>query len=189
MFESIAKQFATTAIALGSMLFGTVAGTDATFTPAELSSNGNEIVITTRLDDCFTEEMDKLFQSGKSITINFRMTVHNSNNDVILFNDFYHQVKYSLVDDYFQVHLSEHERTLSVMTIEEVHDLLASVSNYEVMELSRLEPEEQYQIQLISYMEEISLPGREEQIHLMNYWNNTEPTLRTPAFDRTQFAL
>lgn len=191
MFESIAQKLFTTAIAVGSVLFGTVEGTNATFTNIDYARSGNNVVISTRLENCFTEELDKLIQSGKSLQINFRVAVHNARNkEVMTIMDFYHQVRYNLVDEFYQIELTESERTVTAVTLEEVHKIMATVGNVVVLDANNMEPDQSYRVEITAYMETIQLSGREKEINLMNYWNNKEPISRTEAFTRTQvFAI
>jgi len=190
MFEAIAQRITSTAIALGSMVFASVAGTNATFDAPDITVSGSKIVISTQLTECFTEELDKIFQSGQPIRIYFRVSLHEQQSDnPVLVKDFYHQVRYSLVDKYYEVYLSEKDASTTAISIGEVHRNLASVNQYGVIEADYLEPGTHYYIRITAYMQKIQLPGMEDEIDLMNYWNGKEPELRTEPFEKSMLAL
>ncbi len=190
MFESIAQQITTTAITLGSLLFGSVVGTNATFDTPRISVNGSKIVISAELVNCYTEELDKIFQSGKPVRIYFRVSLHEGKtNNPVLVRDFYHQVRYSLVDKYYDVYFSEHDVNRTALTTGEVHEHLSTIDQYEVIEADNLRPGTEYYIKITAFMKDIRLPGINEDISLMSYWKGREPQLKSESFEKSVLAL
>lgn len=190
MFEAIAQRITTTAIALGSLLFGSVAGTNATFDTPDIKINGSKIVISAQLENCYTEELDKIFRSGKPVRIYFRVSLHEEQSDnPILVRDFYHQVRYSLVDKYYDVYYSELDVSKTALEIEEVHEYMATIDQYEVIEADNLQPGTSYYIRITAFMKNIRLPGIREDINLMSYWKGREPELKSESFEKSVLAL
>jgi len=190
MFQSIVEKLASTAIAVGSLFFTSVTGTNATFENPQIQESGSQVVISTNLTNCFTDELDRIIQSGRPVRFNFRVTLHYSGSQqVVLLQDFYHEVQYSLVDHVYQVYFSEREQTVNAATLEEMHTRMSGVDQYQVIDENTLSDNTEYYIQIRAYMEKISLPGMKEEINLMNYWNNTEPLLISGAFDKDDLAL
>lgn len=190
MFETLAQKVASTAIALGSLFFSSITGTNATFDNPQINVNASKITITTQLKNCYTEEMDRLFQSGQPVRFYFRVSIKQNRNDkVLIVKDFYHQIKFSLVDNYYQIYLSETDETINAVTLEEAHREMASIARYEVIDANYLERDRQYYIHLTAYMKDIRLPGMQENINLMSYWKGVEPTLKSNAFDKSVLAL
>jgi len=190
MFETLAQKVATTAIAIGSLFFTSISGTNAVFDNPQIDVNGSKITITAQLKNCFTEEMDQLFQSGQHVRFYFRVSIRKKNSDkVVIVKDFYHQIKYSLVDNYYQVYSSETDQTVNAVTLGEAHQEMASITQYEIIDADYLDQDEQYYIQVTAYMKNIRLPGMNEELNLMSYWNGTEPTIQSDAFDKSVLAL
>ncbi len=189
MFQSIVEKLAATAIAVGSVFFTTVDGTNAVFENPEIHTNGGKVVISATLSNCFTEELDRIFQSGRPVRFYFRVTLHRSGSgQVVRFNDFHHQVRYDLVDQYYQIYLSEKEQTVNAVSLEEVHRYMTTIQEYQVIDESALENDQQYYVEIRAYMLKIRLPGVKDEINMMSYWNKTEPTIRTELFAKEDLA-
>lgn len=190
MFETIAQKVATTAIAIGSLFFTSITGTNAVFDNPQIDVNGSKITITAQLKNCYTEEMDQLFRSGQQVRFYFRVSIREQKSDkVIIVKDFYHRIKYSLVDNYYQVYFSETDQTVNAVTLEEAQEEMASITQYEIIDAEYLDRDKQYYIQVTAYMKNIRLPGMQEDIHLMSYWKGVEPTIKSDAFDKSVLAL
>lgn len=190
MFQSIVEKLASTAIAVGSLFFTSVTGTNATFENPQIQESGSQVVISANLTNCFTDELDRIIQSGRPVRINFRVTLHQTGApQVVLLQDFYHEVQYSLVDHVYQVYFSESNHTTNAATLDEMHSQMSGIDRYRVIDESTLTDDTQYYIQIRAYMEKIKLPGMKEEINLMNYWNNTEPLLISDAFSKEDLAL
>ncbi|HKJ68066.1 MAG TPA: DUF4390 domain-containing protein [bacterium] len=189
MFQSIVEKLAATAIAVGSVFFTTVDGTNAVFENPEIHTNGGQVVISATLNNCFTEELDRLFQSGRPVRFYFRVTLHrNGTGQVIQFNDFHHQVRYNLVDQYYQIYLSEKDQTMNAVSLEEVHRHMTAIRGYQVIDESALETGQEYYVEIRAYMLKMSLPGVKDEIDMMSYWNKTEPAIRTEPFAKEDLA-
>lgn len=195
MFESWVQKLASTAIAVGSMFFTSITGTNATFQNPAVNIEGSQIVISTELHDCFTEELDRILQSGKPVRFNYRVQIfqrfdsEGKKDSVVLSKEFYHQVRYNLVDNFYRVYLSEKDETKDVLSIGEVHTALSTLNNYEVIEADQLDNDGQYFIRISAFLDKIRLPGMKEDLDLMSYWNDTPPSLVTQTFDRSVLAL
>lgn len=190
MFETLAQKVATTAITIGSLFFTSIAGTNAIFNNPEVDVKGSKITVTTELRDCYTEELDRLFQSGQPVRFYFRVSIRENQNDkVLIVKDFYHQIKYSLVDGYYQIYFSETDETINTVTLEEAHQEMASIDNYEVVDAEFLDGNKRYYFHMTAYMKNIRLPGMQEEINLMSYWKGVEPTIKSNPFDKSVLAL
>lgn len=190
MFETIAQKVATTAIAIGSLFFTSITGTNAVFENPQIDVNGSKITISAELDNCFTQELDQLFQSGQPVRFYFRVSIRETSSDkVLVVKDFYHQIKYSLVDNYYQVYFSETDQTVIAVTLEEAHQEMASISKYGVIDAKYLSNNKQYYLQVAAFMKNIRLPGMQDDLNLMGYWNGVEPTIKSETFDKSLLAL
>ena len=195
MLETWVQKLASTAIAVGSMFFTSITGTNATFQNPAVEIEGSQIVISAELHDCFTEELDRILQSGKRVRFNYRVEIYQHldgeavEDTVILSKEFYHQVRYNLVDNFYRLHFSESNDTREVLSIGEVHTALTSIRKCEVIGADQLEDDGEYYIRLTAYLHKIQLPGMKEELNLMSYWNDEAPILVTETFDRSVLAL
>jgi len=195
MLETWVQKLASTAIAVGSMFFTSITGTNATFQNPAIDIEGSQIVVSADLHDCFTEELDRILQSGKPVRFNYRVEIFqkldgNAKEDtVVLAKEFYHQVRYNLVDNFYRIYISENGETEDVLSIGEVHTKLSTITNYKVIEADQLESDKKYYIRLTAFLHKIQLPGMKEELDLMSYWNDTAPFLVTQTFDRSMLAL
>jgi len=188
MFQSIVERLAATAIAVGSVFFPTVDGTNAVFENPEINVNGGQVVISATLNNCFTEELDRIIQSGNPVRFYFRVSLMDGDDQVIRFMDFHHQVRYNLVDQYYQVYYSEREQSLNLSTIEDAHNYMSAINEYRVIDENALEVGAEYSIEIRAYMLNMNLPGAQDEIDMMGYWNNTEPVIKTSAFTKEDLA-
>ncbi len=195
MFETWVQKLASTAIAVGSMFFTSISGTHATFEQPSVDVNASQIVVSAKLTNCFTDELDRILQSGKRVRFNYRVEVYQkldnsgANDTVIVKKEFYHQVRYNLVDSFYRIVTSENNETTDVLSIGEAHTLLTTLKNLKVIEADQLPASGEYYIKITAFLNKIKLPGMKEDLNLMSYWNDEQPTLVTQTFDRTILAL
>jgi len=195
MVETWVQKLASTAIAVGSMFFTSITGTHATFEQPSVDVNGSQIVVSATLTNCFTEELDRILQSGKQVRFNFKVEVFQKSEEpnipdsVVVSKEFYHQVRFNLVDNFYRIVISENDDVKDVLSIGEAHTLLTTIKNYKAIEADQLPDSGEFYIKITAFLHKIKLPGMKEDLDLMSYWNDEEPTLVTQTFDRTVLAL
>jgi len=170
------------------MFYSTIDGVNAEFDPIELSTKGMSVLIKTRLDNCFTEELDEIFQSGEEIIIHFYAAIFKeSNKNPILEKSFYHSLRYSLVDESFEVYRSEDREIIPSLNILNAKNALAVINGYPVLSINELSSSGLYRIRLKAWMGKIHLQGMDEPLNLMYYWNSIKPSQQSKSFRRDIF--
>lgn len=101
--------------------------------------------------------------------------------------NFYHSIRYSLIEKIYSVYLSENEEERNGLTLEEAKKLIAEVEEYFAISENLLSNKTNYEIKITSSMGKIFLPGMEEKTNLMFYWNSLKPTISSGLFTKSIF--
>jgi len=175
-------------IAIGSMFYSTISGVSPEFEPCIIFSRGDHVIISTELTNCYSEDLDKIFQTGQEIRIQFEIEVFAGDSDTPaqVFRIF-HSIKFSLLDHYYEVYYSEDEEIYQFETLGEAKDYLCNLSDYQVLTRDQLMPGAQHQISVSAFMGKIHLPDIHEEINLMFYWNSIKPEVDTQFFTTAIF--
>ncbi len=188
IFTVITKKIITTVIAIGSMFYSTISGVNAAFTDIDIDAQGEQIVLSTTLTNCFSEDLDMIFESGKEITIYYKIEViQQSNSQAIHTDTLTHTIHYSLVDNNFSVHISEMQQTLYNLPKDRAKSQLAELNDVPVLSLHSLLPRQEYYIQATAWMGKVTIEGTQENLNLMYYWNSIKPEVRSTSFTGLEF--
>lgn len=186
MLSAITQKITSLIIAAGSLFLSSVTGTNAVFEDVEIIRYDNRIVFSATLSNCFNEELDKIFLSGEIIRINFVIqTFEKGNREPIDEKTFHHHIKYDLVDQYYEVYISEKDDNFIIEDIAESKIQLAKIEEFEIIKTDLLELGRKYYIKLTAEMESIYLDALKKNIDLMLYWNNKRATCRTQEFEKS----
>jgi hypothetical protein len=181
MFEKITSLL----ITLGTLFFSTITGTNATFSNVVLSQNEQGITCSATLTDWYNEELNKIFLLGEKIRIHFTAETFEENADSPVYRkQFYHQIMFDLVDEYFEIYYSESNEKFITYDIAKATDYLARVDNVLIVEFSTLEPNKRYYIKFTAEMGPLYLDAVEKNIDLMMYWNNKKASFTSSLFSR-----
>jgi len=187
-FSLLSKKVVATVIAIGSMFYSTISGVVAEFDELYLGTRGDQLVISTRILNGFSEDLDRIFSSGMEIQIHFLVEVLDATNEEIVHDTtFYHSVKFSLVDHIYEVFYSNNGDRLEGLSLEEAKERLVEISEKGVVLSSQLAFNVQYLLRLTAYMEKIRLPGMEEDLNLMFYWSSLKPAVTSEPFTKDIF--
>ncbi|MFQ6608711.1 MAG: DUF4390 domain-containing protein [Fidelibacterota bacterium] len=176
LLSYLSKKIAATFIALGSMFYSTIDGVSAEFDAIEITTHGASMEITTRLENCFTEELEQIFRSGKEIRFNFRVEVIDQSQDTItLVKDYFHAIRFSLIDRVYSVYLSESQTQFNALNLKEAKRKLTLIDELAIDIEHKLRKQEYYRLRLTAWLDKIQLQGMEEPLNLMFYWNSIKP--------------
>lgn len=190
MLSAITQKITSLIVAAGSLFLSSVTGTNAVFEDVEIIRYDNKIVCSATLSNCFNEELDKIFLSGEIIRINFQVqTFEKGNREPIDEKTFHHHIKYDLVDQYFEIYLSEKDNNFVSEDITESKTKLAKIEEFEVIKTDILEFGKKYYIKLTAEMEPIYLNALKKNIDLMIYWNNKKAVCKTKVFEKSILEL
>jgi hypothetical protein len=187
-FSLLSRKIVATIISIGSLFYSTIPGVNATFEEINLSLEGNRLMVSTKLSNCYSEALDQIFRSGMEIKVHFRVEVIPINSvRPISETTFYHSIHYSLLDDVFDVYRSESQETYQNLNLKTAKDYLAEIEEFPALFMNQLDPEEEYYLRLTAWMDKIQLQGMEEPLNLMFYWNSIKPTGLSRTFDQAVF--
>ena len=185
LFSLLVKRITSTIIAIGSLFYSTINGVNAEFDNVNLSASGGHLFISARLTSCFSEELDRIFQSGQEIKIHYLIQVFESGVKTPIYETaFYNSITYSLVDQIYGVYSSEKSLRMEAVNIQRAKEFLSNIENKVVLSEDQIRDGKKYFIKLSSFMGEIQLPGMEGKLNLMFYWNSLRPTHKTDLFDK-----
>ena len=186
MLSAITQKITSLILAAGSLFLSSVTGTNAAFTEVEIIREDNIIVCSATLTNCYNEELDKIFLLGQNVRINFIFQIFEQRNKNPIYEKrFYHQIKFDLVDEYFEVYLSENDDNFITEDITELKTKLAKIEEVEVVKTDILEFGKKYYIKLTAKMEPIYLDAIQKNIDLMIYWNNKKATFSSELFEKS----
>lgn len=181
MFEKIISSL----ITLGSLLFPAIPGTDANFSEIMLSQNEQGITCSANLTNWYNEELNKIFCLGEKIRIRFTAETFEKDADSPIYRkQFYHQIMFDLVDEYFEIYYSASNEKFITYDIAVAADYLARLDEVLLVEFSALEPDKKYYIKLTAEMDPLYLDAVEKNIDLMIYWNNKKASFTSGFFVR-----
>ena len=187
-FSLLSKKIATAVIAIGSMFYSTISGVSAEFEDLQIGTRGDQLVLSTGLLNCFSEDLDRLWSSGREIRIYFLVELMETGSDEPESEiTFYHSVKYSLIDRIYEVFYSNSGDRFSSISLDRAKEKMAEIREVSVAAASQLTSEARYFLRMTAYMEKIQLPGMEEKLNLMFYWSSIKPTVKSEPFTREIF--
>ncbi len=189
LFSVLTKKIITTIISVGSLFYSTIPGVNAHLSDIQLSAQGEQLLLSCRLENCFSEELDQIFRSGKEIKIHFKAElVDAQTNKPLRDTTFYHSIHYSVLDEVFDVYYSESDRLYSNLYLDEAKKLLTEITAFRMIAADQITPEETYLIHLEAWMDKMKFQGMEEPLNLMFYWNSIHPSRRSTTFTLELFA-
>ena len=187
-FSLLSRKIISTVISIGSLFYSTIPGVNATFDKIDLSLEGDRLLVTTQLHNCYSEALDQIFRSGMTIKIHFSVQVLPVNSlKPVSEITFYHSIHYSLLDDVFDVYRSESQETYQNLNLKTAKDYLAEIEEFPALFMNQLDPDKAYYLRLTAWMDKIQLPGMEEPLNLMFYWNSIKPTGLSRTFNKAVF--
>ncbi len=185
MFELLIKKIATAVVSFGSMFLASITGVNPSFENVTIIQQYDNIVCSAELSNCFSDDFNKIFNSGQTISITFIIRLYEKNNKTPLVKkEFYHQVKYDLVDRYYEVYLSEIEETFIYTELSEVKNKIIDISDIEIIEIDELESGKKYYIEMSASLPTIYLDAVKRDVNLMIFWNFKKPTYISDLFER-----
>ncbi|MFQ6674857.1 MAG: DUF4390 domain-containing protein [Fidelibacterota bacterium] len=185
----ISRKIVSTVIAIGSLFYSAISGVVPEFQDVVLDIRGDELVLSARLENCFSEDLDTIFRSGQEIRIYFRVDVLDADSgQPVQETTFYHALTYSLIDGSFDLFRSNTGERQSGLSLEEAKAMLSELEDVGVVVASELSFGVVYMVRVTAHMEKITLPGTNEELNLMFYWSSLKPTVTSGPFTRASFS-
>ncbi|NQV36906.1 MAG: DUF4390 domain-containing protein [Candidatus Marinimicrobia bacterium] len=187
LLSGLFKQVVTTVITVGSMFYSTIDGVNATFSDVEVHTDGKQLFISTQLESCFTDDFDRILNSGKRIYFHYKVELYDQNKSIPIFSEeYFNAISFSHLDNIYEVYQSHEESFTSDLTLPRAKTLLASLQNVSLLSLDYLNSGTIYTVKVSSWLDKIKLEGMEEPINLMFYWSSLRPETQSNPFTRDQ---
>ncbi len=165
------------------MFYSTIDGVHANFGGVDVHSDGKQVLVTTYLENCFTDDFDRLFSSGKRIYFHYRIDIIDAaDNSIVQSKELFNAISYSHLDNIYEVYRSHQETLTSNLQIRRAKFLLASLPDVPVLSLEYLDGEKIYLVKISAWLDRIKLEGMEEPLNLMFYWNSIRPEIISRPF-------
>jgi len=185
MFDYFAGHLAAWIITVGSFFISPVAATDPTFADFNLDlAENNHLVLSIQLRNWRTEDLDRILRSGQKVLIRFQTRVQRKGGLVpqVRKKEFFHQLKFSLVDETFRIFLSETGETLETSVLSEAVRIMSGIRNLDLVDRRLLSADAEYVLHLEAALEQINLPGLANELDMMRFWRNRRPVFHSPPF-------
>ena len=128
-----------------------------------LAEDGESLLVSFRVGDCFTEEMNRAIESGINTTFTYFVGLYEKRNmwwdrklKAMKLN---RSIKYDNLKKIYELRFSgQSDRTVTVRDFEEAKDLMAAVKKLQVTPLANLEEGGRYQLRMMAELDKIRLP-------------------------------
>ena len=188
MFSTLTDRLIASIISIGSLLFPFMENIEPTFRDIKFNTSGNVVVLSLYLDNWYTEQLNQVISSGQTIKLFYQLDLlQESGKKPVQTKRFYHTVRYSLLDNRYEILTSETGRLQYFPDISEVHSHFTTVTNFPVLKSGDLESGKDYYFRLTAYLENIAFIGDDSDFNLMFFWNDKNPSVNTEVFNSTIF--
>ncbi|MFQ6604930.1 MAG: DUF4390 domain-containing protein [Fidelibacterota bacterium] len=183
LLTSLYKQIITTVITVGSLFYSTINGVRATLDPIQLETDGNQVLVSTQLVNCYSDDFDEILSSGKRIYFHLNVKLYETGvRQPVWEDEFFNAISYSHLDRIYEVYHSHTKEFLSNLTFDQAKRQLASFSAIPIISMGELDPEKEYYLKITARLDKIYLEGMDEPINLMFYWSGIPPEITSQPF-------
>ena len=128
-----------------------------------VTNNQDHLLVYFFTKGCFTPEMNRVILNGLPTTFTFLIELYKPRsfwpNMRIASLKLHHTIKYDSLREEFSVVLSERgQQTFTVKDFNKAQDMMADVSNIQVIPLKALEKNNQYQLRIKAELNKVKLP-------------------------------
>ena len=183
LFSGLFKQVVTMVITVGSMFYSTIDGVHVRFSDVQVHSDGKQLLISTQLENCFTEDFDQIFSSGKRIYFHLKVELYEENIPEPFFSEeYFNAISYSHLDNIYEVYRSHEESFTTDLPLNRAKSLLAGFPDVPLLALHYLDNNKIYRIKVSSWLDRIKLEGMDAPLNLMFYWSSIRPEFFSNPF-------
>lgn len=190
MFRFLADKIGATVLAISQLVLTNVAGTDPWFNQVTLEAQGDGLFLSTVLMDSYTEDLDRMLQSGDTLVLHFEVDlVAMENERVVTIANWEHQFRYSILQDRYQLYFSERDEWDNFYTLAEAKSNWVSLRRARLCDLDLLQDDAEYFLRISAFMDNMQLPGLTDELNLMAFWNRIRPIHTTNPFQKRSLVL
>lgn len=188
MFGTFTDRIIASIITIGSLFFPFIDGIEPVFTNVNLVRGESALVLSMYLENCYTDDLDKILMSGQPVTLQFSADLYDkAQTRPIMSKQFHHRLRYNPLEKRYQMYLSETGATEYFTTIQDVHKNFSAIDGLKIVTPSDIEKNHRYFIRLSAHLEPITFIGQDSDLDLMLFWNNKRPVVSTEVFDISIF--
>jgi hypothetical protein len=138
-------------------------GKQAQITDIIVTNNQDQLLVYFNTKGCFTPEMNKAIMSGIPTTFTFFLEIFKPRNfwpnKKLSAVRLHHAIKYDSLREEFNLTLSERgNQTFTVKEFSKAQEIMADVSNIQLIPLKQLERNNQYQLRIKAELNKVTLP-------------------------------
>jgi len=170
MFGTITDRLIATIISVGSLFFPFIDGIEPVFNNVRLNILENSLVLSLRLEDCYTKELDKILMSGQPVTLRFQAELFDKvKKQPVMNKQFYHTLRYNPLEKLYGLYSSEKDGSDTYGTLQLVHTNFNTIKGVKLFNARDLEKGHDYFIRLTAHLAPITFIGEESGLDLMLY--------------------
>jgi hypothetical protein len=144
-------------------LAGSLGAKQAQIADIIVTNNQDHLLVYFYTKGCFTPEMNKAIMSGIPTTFTFFLELYKPRsfwpNKKLVAVKLNHSIKYDTLREEFQVTLSERgNQTFILKDFAKAQEMMADVSNIQLIPLKQLERNNQYQLRIKGELNKVTLP-------------------------------
>lgn len=185
MFEFLNQTFNASVLAITQLFLSTVVTTNPWFEQLDIQYYGvkKEIVCSTQLSDSFTETLDNVLLSGKSITLHFRFDLMSTESpNPVQSTEVVNGLRYDSEKETFFLVNSINPKVERYFTIEDARANYVSVENLVVAATDDLTGDVEYFLRVTAFLDPVKMDDMGESVNLMLRWASVKPSIISDKF-------
>ncbi|MCF7808414.1 MAG: DUF4390 domain-containing protein [Candidatus Marinimicrobia bacterium] len=185
MFEFLSQTFNASVLAVTQLFLSTVVSSNPWFEQLDIQYFGvkKQIVCNTRLTESFTESLDNVLLSGKSITLHFKFDLMSTDSpNPIQSTEVINGLRYDSEQETFFLVNSVNPKVDRFFSIEEARSNYVSVQNLVVASTEDLGGEQEYFLRVTAFLDPVKMDDMGESVNLMLRWASIKPSIMSDKF-------
>jgi len=173
-------------ITLGTLFYTSVTGVSPKMNVVQVSSKGSLVVVSSQIQNCFSEDFDKILSSGADVKLHFQLQLYDL--DSPLLPEESHTLTKtfvcSLLDHTYHVSLSGVTESDEELEFHEARSSWVQLFEFPIAQFNDLKPGKRYAVSVTAWLDKVRVMGKEEPLNLMVYWTGIKPVATSAPFTR-----
>ncbi len=183
MFEQLVRFISSGIIAFSQLVVSDVDYTSPWFNQIQVLQKAGYLRCSTRLENSFTQDLEKILLSGEPLTIHFTLELLiDKAKQPLVRKELIHRIQYALLEERYDLILTERKKPLRFFQRQPALDVWRSITEVPVISLEEMEPGHNYRVRVKAYLEDVPLPRLGRKIEAMNFWQRLRPAKTSPVF-------
>ena len=177
-------------ITLSTGVLGIIPGIDgneAFFTETDFYIRGNQILISSQIENPFNKRIDDIIKTGRSVRIKIVFECFQENIEKsIAESKIIKTINFNILENYYEVSYKESGLVQNFYNSEKMWENFLKIENQPVFQAKLFSSKINYFIKIKAYLEtELQIGGK--NVDIMLFWNNIVPEYKTENFDKSIF--